>query len=88
MSLEGDRFAHERDTAARETAKGEAETQRESAGNDAMTKIAERLEQMAEELTAPREIVRGPDGRATGVKVGSRLRQIKRGDDGRAVGII
>jgi len=37
--------------------------------------------------SAPRQIVRGPDGRAVGVQVGGALRQITRGPDGRPIGI-
>lgn len=48
---------------------------------------AARLDELAEQATAPREIVRGPDGRAAGVKIGNRVRQIARGADGRATGL-
>lgn len=46
-----------------------------------------RLEEVSAHITAPREIVRGPDGKAVGVKVGGMLRQISRGPDGRAMGL-
>lgn len=43
--------------------------------------------EMRELADAPREIVRGPDGRAAGVRVGNRVRNVVRGPDGRAIGI-
>lgn len=54
---------------------------------DMLTPIAQRLDEVAAHATAPREIVRGPDGKAVGVKVGGVLRQIQRGADGRAMGL-
>jgi hypothetical protein len=50
--------------------------------------IAVRLDQVAEDAAAPREIVRGPDGRAAGVRVGGRVRRVERGADGRATGLV
>lgn len=49
--------------------------------------IAQRLEEVASEMSAPAEIVRGPDGRAVGVRKGGKVRQIQRGPDGRATGL-
>lgn len=49
--------------------------------------IAGQLHEMAEEIAAPAEIMRGPDGKAMGVRRGKRVRTIKRGPDGRAMGI-
>lgn len=49
--------------------------------------IGQRIEEIAADMSAPRELVRGADGRATGVRVGNRERAIVRGDDGRAVGL-
>lgn len=54
---------------------------------DMLSPIAARLEEVAAHATAPREIVRGPDGKAVGVKVGGMLRQISRGPDGKAMGL-
>jgi hypothetical protein len=50
--------------------------------------IAARLEEVAADASAPREIVRGPDGRAAGVRVGNRMRQIARGPDGKPTGLM
>lgn len=49
--------------------------------------IAGQLAEVAEEISAPAEIMRGPDGRAMGLRRGKRVRAIKRGPDGRAMGI-
>jgi hypothetical protein len=50
--------------------------------------IGQRVEQVAADVSAPREIVRDPKtGRPTGVKVGNRVRSIARGPDGRASGL-
>jgi hypothetical protein len=44
-------------------------------------------EQLAQTVNAPREIVRGPDGRAIGVRINGVVREIQRGPDGRAMGM-
>jgi hypothetical protein len=49
--------------------------------------VGSAIAELAEEARSPREIVRGPDGKATGVKVGGKVRQIARGDDGRVSGL-
>jgi hypothetical protein len=49
--------------------------------------IEARLESVASDIAAPAEIVRGPDGRAMGVRKGGRVRMIERGPDGRAAGL-
>lgn len=49
--------------------------------------IGELVSMMREEMNAPTEIVRGPDGRAAGVKKGNMMRNIVRGPDGRATGV-
>lgn len=49
--------------------------------------LIDAVQRMMAELEAPAEIVRGPDGRAVGVKRGDRVRQIVRGPDGRAIGV-
>jgi hypothetical protein len=45
------------------------------------------MQQLKAEYESPAEIVRGPDGKAQGVKRGERVRKIVRGPDGRAVGL-
>ena len=42
------------------------------------------VQQLIQETQTPVEIVRGPDGRAIGIKKGERVRSIQRGPDGRA----
>lgn len=54
---------------------------------DAMENQRAVTEQLANTMNAPREIVRGPDGRAIGVRINGVVREIQRGADGRAVGI-
>ena len=49
--------------------------------------IQSALDQMIAHLAAPVEIIRGPDGKAVGVKKGDLVKQIQRGPDGRAVGV-
>jgi len=49
--------------------------------------VIEAMEELKEEYESPAEIVRGPDGKAQGVKRGSKVRKIVRGPDGRAVGL-
>jgi hypothetical protein len=49
--------------------------------------LSQQLAQLAEHLNAPSEIVRGPDGRAVGVRKGGREMKLVRGPDGRAVGL-
>lgn len=52
-----------------------------------MQQAAQRLEEVAAEMSAPREIVRDAQGKAVGVRVNGKTRQIVRGADGRATGI-
>lgn len=49
--------------------------------------LMQMVQQVAQELSAPTEIVRDQSGRAVGVKRGERVRQIQRGPDGRATGV-
>lgn len=44
-------------------------------------------QELANTINAPREIVRGPDGRAIGVRINGVVREIQRGPDGRAMGM-
>jgi hypothetical protein len=55
--------------------------------NTAMTGVQKLLQDMSEQMSAPAEIVRGPDGKAIGVKKGQTTRVIKRDDAGKAVGL-
>lgn len=52
-----------------------------------MRELQNRLDRMEAESSQPAEIVRGPDGRAQGVKRGDKVRMIQRGPDGRAIRI-
>ena len=49
--------------------------------------VIEAMEELKEEYESPAEIVRGPDGKAQGVKRGTKVRKIMRGQDGRAIGL-
>jgi len=51
------------------------------------SEISQMLAEMTAAANAPKRIVRGPDGRATGVEVNGVVRPIERSPDGRAVGI-
>ena len=46
------------------------------------------IAELMEHINAPAEIVRGPDGRAAGIRKGSVTKSIKRGPDGRAMGVM
>jgi len=55
---------------------------------DAKTsELSQMLAEISSVISAPRKLLRGPDGRATGVDVGGVVRPIQRGPDGRAIGI-
>lgn len=41
-----------------------------------------------EHQAAPVEIIRGPDGRAAGIRKGNVVKSINRGPDGRAQGVM
>jgi hypothetical protein len=49
--------------------------------------VIQAMQQLKAEYESPAEIVRGPDGKAQGVKRGERVRKIVRGQDGRAIGL-
>jgi hypothetical protein len=53
----------------------------------AIADLQGKIESMAEEISAPAEIIRDKAGRAAGIRKGKRQMTIKRGPDGRAVGI-
>jgi hypothetical protein len=53
----------------------------------AMAKVIADMKALQEAMSMPAEIVRGPDGRAQGIKRGNTVRQITRGPDGRATGV-
>lgn len=50
------------------------------------TQLNQMLSQIASTASAPKRIVRGPDGKAVGVEVNGVVRPIERGPDGRAIG--
>jgi hypothetical protein len=54
---------------------------------DAIKAISEKVDAMHEHSSSPRTIVRGPDGKATGVTVGGKTKSVTRGPDGRATGV-
>ena len=53
---------------------------------DAIKAVSEKVDAIHAHSQAPRKIVRGPDGKATGVDVGGVVKQINRGKDGRMEG--
>lgn len=52
-----------------------------------LSQAMQRLAELADEVNAPAEIVRGPDGRAVGVRRGKRERRVVRDETGRAIGL-
>jgi hypothetical protein len=48
--------------------------------------LAQQVQALADEAAAPAEFVRGPDGKAIGIKKGSKTRNIRRGPDGKPQG--
>jgi hypothetical protein len=52
-----------------------------------MSPVMAKMDELAKWMTSPAEIVRGPDGRAIGIKKGGAVRAIQRGPDGRPVGV-
>jgi hypothetical protein len=54
---------------------------------DALKAISDKVDALHEHSASPRTIVRGPDGKATGVNVGGTTKTITRGPDGRATGV-
>lgn len=52
-----------------------------------LTKLEQVLTEVRDLQAAPREIVRGKDGRTEGIKVGNQVRKVQRGPDGKATGI-
>ncbi len=52
-----------------------------------LDKLLEVTSKIADEMNAPAEIVRGPDGKAVGVKRGDKVRNIVRDENGRAKGL-
>lgn len=57
-----------------------------SALDSRTTQLNQMLSQIASTASAPKRIVRGPDGKAVGVEVNGVVRPIERGPDGRAIG--
>lgn len=54
---------------------------------DAIKAISDKVDALHEHSASPRTIVRGPDGKATGVNVGGIVKNVTRGPDGRATGV-
>lgn len=50
---------------------------------DTLAQMGTAIQDLAAHITAPRKIVRGPDGRAMGVEINGMVREIQRGADGR-----
>ncbi len=53
----------------------------------AQQQMGQMLQDLRSVMDAPREIVRGPDGKAVGVRVNGAVRPVNRGPDGRVTGI-
>jgi hypothetical protein len=52
-----------------------------SSKNDAVS------QQLMEALNAPREVLRGPDGKVAGVRINGKDRMVRRDKDGRVLGV-
>jgi hypothetical protein len=52
-----------------------------------IVELREAQKALGDTLNAPREVVRGADGRVAGVKVGGVERKVKRDKDGRVAGL-
>ena len=52
-----------------------------------LSPIQDTLSKLMEQANAPVEIIRGPDGRASGIRKGGVTKSINRGADGRAMGV-
>lgn len=55
--------------------------------NTVAQQMGQMLQEMKAAMDAPREIVRGPDGKAAGVRINGAIRPIQRGPDGRVSGV-
>ena len=55
--------------------------------DDTIAEVIANMKALQDEMAAPAELVRGPDGKAAGVKRGDRMRKVVRGPDGRAIGL-
>lgn len=55
--------------------------------NTAQQQMAQMVAELRSVMDAPREIVRGADGKATGVRINGAIRPIQRGPDGRVSGV-
>ena len=89
--LEFERWKAELDAAVKLQIAGmsaKSEDSDESGEKEAkIDQVVQMMSALAEDLSSPAEIVRGPDGKAAGIKRGSKVRQILRGPDGKAIGI-
>jgi hypothetical protein len=54
---------------------------------DALKAISEKVDALHQHSASPRTIVRGPDGKATGISVGGVTKTVTRDPDGRATGV-
>jgi len=70
-----------------ELASMQTQQKAESAPQIDLAPIQDALKQIMDYANAPVEIVRGPDGRAAGIRRGGMTKTINRGPDGRAMGV-
>jgi len=88
--LQRQKFAHEKEMelikqhfAAQQA---ELQAQQQAKDND-QTPHFDKIHKRLDDFDAPKEIVRGPDGRVAGVKSGSKVRKVARDGDGRMTGL-
>jgi hypothetical protein len=67
--------------------KYDEQLKKERSEKESLSKLAKQASEALDELNAPREVVRGKDGRVEGVKVGSKVRKAVRDKDGRISGL-
>lgn len=79
--LEMERYKAELDAAVKLQIAGMSQQPQQDSRIDQLMQM---LQTLADGMNAPAEIVRGPDGRAIGIKRGEVVRKIQRGPDGRA----
>ena len=53
----------------------------------ALEDVVGKVSELAEDMNAPREVVRDAKGKLTGVKIGKKVRAVKRDDQGRVMGV-
>jgi hypothetical protein len=52
-----------------------------------MAQMAAALNEMAQQINAPKTIIRGPDGRAVGIESNGKVTQVHRDENGRVVAL-